>query len=1083
MNLKIPQCPACKSGIRIDSRFCSNCGVKIDPSLFQQEKNESKYAERKQLTVLFSDLAGSTRMSDILDPEDMRDILREYQTVCSNIIKSYDGFVAKFLGDGILAYFGYPEAHEDDAGRSVRAGLSIIEAMKSYSEKFIKQFGVRTDVRIGIHTGLVVVGDMGGSQFLEADAIVGKTPNLAARIQTTAELNTVYISESTKKLLGVFFECENLGSHDLKGISKPVNLYQVLHERTGASRFEVLSDKLTPFTGRKEEIRQLQEGWAKAEEGKGQVFIINGEAGIGKSRIVHYMKEFNANQKNSWLTEIRCSQYFSNSSLYPIIDMMERVVLGYSQDESPEGKLLKLEGWSSQYGTNEEIVPLFAPLLSIPLSEKYSPSNLTPVKLKEKTIDLLISILLKRSETQPVLFIVEDLHWADPSTLELLSKFIDRCTESHILAIFTHRPQFTHDWGDYPSVSVINLNRLKSKESKEVVNKITGGKYIPENAIEYILDKTDGIPLFLEELTAMMLEEEMFTESDGKYKLSSPLATLPVPNTLNDLLFTKLDRMKEAKAVAQLAAAIGREFSFSMLQNIPGEHHKDLKSNLDKLVDSGLLYQKIGHSDTLYVFKHALIRDSAYSSLLKSSRRTIHRIIADSFVKHRSDIVEAQPELIAYHYSKSHSPLEAMSYWQKAGEFAIHRSAMPEAISHLTEAIEESTFLPEGPEKLGGELMAQTYLGLANMQAWGYGHPDVETAFTRARDLCKLMGDPPQIFPVLHGLVKFKLVRGEYETGLNLGKQLQKTAEETKDDNLLIEALYVVGAAQFWMGDTVKSMTNLTQLVDLYTYEDHKHHASIYGEDPCVTALSHNLWQKAVCGRYAQSLEDLNKAESLVDHLQHPWSTDYFLTCKTHLFSVVHDYEKTENAAVEFLKSATEHGFPWWVANANINLGWAMAHRGKRKKGLELAVENVKLWRMMGAELATTNFYLKIGEIHLLDSNYENALNAINEALNICYTTREGLYEAEIHRVKGIALARQNKVDEAFLEFEIAIKLATKRNHNLWLLKSTMSHIRLCAKHDHPQKHLSLLKDTLNKFDYTHGQRDIVQANKLISSI
>ena len=1076
-------CPSCQATLIADAKFCSNCGNKVESVDPKSDGQQTPYAERKQLTVLFSDLAGSTQLSEILDPEDMREILSDYQSVCTAIIKRYGGYVAKFLGDGVLAYFGYPEAHEDDPRRGVSAGLGIIEAMKSYSEKFQKKFGVETDVRVGLHTGLVVIGDMGGSEELESDAVVGKTPNLAARVQSEAELNTVCVSDDTYKLLGSFFECKDLGSRELKGIAEPVKLYQAIHERTGATRLDVSSGKLTPFTGRKSEMESLKDKWGKAIDGNSHIVVVNGEAGIGKSRVVHAMKEFIATQKNAWLTEVRCSQYYVNSSFYPIIDMIERVVLNFTPDENPEEKLEKIEGWTAQFGLDDTIVPLFASLLSVPLSANHAPLNLTPVKQKEKTMDLLISILLRRSQEQPVLFVVEDLHWADPSTLELLEKFIDRSEGSNILSIFTHRPQFKHEWEKKENVSTMDLARFVQDESEEIILKVTNGKKVPEEATQYILEKTDGIPLFLEELTNMMVETEMFKEADGNYVLTSALDKLPVPNTLNDLLAARLDRMKEAKPVAQLAATIGREFSYSMIDSIPGNHRNDLETNLSKLVDAGLLYKKSATPDTEYVFKHALIQDSAYESLLKSSRRDFHKAIAGSFVESRPEVLEAQPELIAHHYTQAESPAEAMGYWQKAGQLAIQKSAMPEAISHLKKAVSESAKLPEGPERLGGELMAQTYLGLANMQAWGYGHPDVETAFTRARDLCKIMGDPPQIFPVLHGLVKFRLVRGEFVVGLELARQLQATAEETGDTNLLIEALYVVGAAQFWMGDPDASFPSFAQLLSLYDPVAHKDHAMIYGEDPCVVALSHNLWQRAVCGMFNESDVEQARAEELVDQLQHPWSTDYLHVCRTQKNAILRDYEKTEEYAIQFRDSALEHGFPWWVAASLINLGWAIAHRGEVEKGLEMAKENVELWRMMGAELAAPHFYLRIAEIHLLDGNPAEALKALEESLSIIKKTREGLYEADVIRTKGITLGLLDRKEEGLEAVSKAIEIAADRNQPLWHLKALTSHVELSQKLNKEQPMLPALEEVYNSFTEGHELRDLQHAKKLLNEL
>lgn len=1066
-------CPKCQANIPDDARFCSNCGAKI-------EVRETG-AERKNLTVLFSDLAGSTPLSEKLDPEDLREILGDYQTVCTSVVKRYDGYVAKFLGDGVLAYFGYPEAHEDDARRGVAAGIAIVEAMRTHSAKYKDRFGVDADVRVGVHTGLVVVGDMGRGSELESDAIVGKTPNLAARVQSAAELNTVFITGDTHKLLGGFFECEDKGKHELKGIAQPVQLFRALHERTALSRMEAMGQGLTPFTGRKAEIHRLHALWDLAGLGHGQVAVVNGEPGVGKSRIVQAVKEHAAAQPNAWLTELRCSQYHVNSSFHPVIEMIERVVLRIAEDESPESRLQKVEGWLTQYGYDlETSVPLIAALLSIPLGN-YAPLNLTPVKQKERTIQLLVNILLKRAAEQPVLFVLEDLHWADPSTLELLDKLIDRAPSSRMLCLLSHRPMFSHDWAGRLNLTTMDLAGLPREDAEAIITKAAKGKRLPREVVDHILKKTDGVPLFLEELTRMMTEGDMLRETENGYELSAPLEKLPVPATLLDSLAARIDRLKEAKPVAQLAATIGREFSYSMIDSIPGKHHEDLTAQLARLVDAGLLFQHGTIPEAHYTFKHALIQDSAYGSLLKSTRREYHKAIADSFGARQPQLMNAQPELIAHHYTEAEMHAEAMGCWQKAGQLALQRSAIPEAIAHLNKAVEHSTKLEPGPASLGGELMAQTFLGLANMQRWGYGHPDVEKAFTRARDLCKVMGDPPQIFPILHGLVKFRLVRGEYETGLALARQLQATAESTGDNELLMEALYTVGAAQFWMGDADASIPNLERVIQLYDPVAHRGHGWVYGEDPCVTAHSHNLWQRAICGMPETAIKELGVAEKLVASLNHPWTTDYMHTCKTHMYAAIRDIERTEAAANDFRNSAIEHGFPWWVAAASVNVGWAMAHRGEVKEGLELATQQTALWRMMGAELAAPNFYLRVAEIHLLDGDPVAALKALDEGLSIIARTKEGLYEAELHRVKGETLAWLKKPDEALAAVGKAIDLATARHEKLWLLRAAASQLRLGRKLGVPESS-DLLRSTLDSFAEGKNLPDLIEARELLTA-
>lgn len=1078
-------CLKCHFELTVGAKFCSNCGVRVNMTGSGSGEGQQKNnAERRHLTVLFSDLVDSTPLSEQLDPEEMRDVLSVYQSVCTSLVKRYGGYVAKYLGDGVLAYFGYPKAHEDDARRGVSAGIGIVEAMQNHSEKFQDLYNIETKVRVGIHTGLVVVGDMGGSEELESHAIVGKTPNLAARIQSYADVNTVLLSNDTFKLVQGYFECVNLGSHRLKGISEPVFLHKALKEITARERLESRGKDLIAFTGRINEMQSLRDSWAKSKSGEGQVVIINGEAGVGKSRVVMSMKETALKEKNTWLTEVRCSQYYINSSFYPIIDMIERIVMKFSGDEDQNEKLERIEGWASQYGMEElTTVPLLAALLSIPVSKKYEELNLTPIKQKERTIDLLVSVLLERAKEQPVLFIVEDLHWADPSTLELLDKFFEAGENSHILTMFTHRPEFSHIWKERSGLTMMNLSRLPIKDSKEIIHKAANGKNIPLEVENYILEKTDGIPLFLEELTKMMVDTEMLKENSGAFELVAPLHTLPVPATLQESLSARLDKMKDAKPVAQLCAAVGREFSFEMIDSIPGPHREQLSNHLNQLVESGLLFQDGSPPNSQYIFKHALIQDSAYKSLLRSSRRQYHQAIADSFESSRPELHDAQPELIAHHFTEAGSSLQAMTYWQKAGQLALEKSAMPEAISHLIKAVEESSKLPDGPDRMGGELMAQTYLGLANMQSWGYGHPDVEKAFSRARDLCKLMGDPPQIFPVLHGLVKFRLVRGEYQYGLELARQLQQTAEEADDKDLLIEALYPVGAAQFWMGDPDSSIPNLERLISLYDPVAHRNHGWIYGEDPCVVAYGHNHWQRVIGGMFGASQEDLKNADKLIKDLNHPWTTDYFHVCRVRMYAALRDYEQTLKASEDFRESALEHGFPWWVAAASIVVGWSMANLGNVEEGLKIASENTEIWRMMGAELATPSFYMRVAEIHLLDGNPAKALEVLNKSLSIIEKTHEGLYEAEIHRVKGIAISILGDKEKALKEISLAIEISMNRNQRLWLVRAATSHVRLCLQMGRETAELKTLEQIFKWFKEGHNLPDLVEANELLKEL
>lgn len=1087
-------CPSCGTPNGAAARFCSNCGNKLGDAPSVPEPTASSdlpYAERRHLTVLFSDLAGSTPLSEILDPEDLRSILRDYQSVCANVISLYDGYLAKYLGDGILAYFGYPTAHEDDAHRSVRAGLGIVEAMEKLSTQYQSRFGIGLDVRVGIHTGLVVVGDMDASDALESNAIVGQTPNMAARIQSMADLNSVCMSGDTHKLVSGFFECVDLGLHELKGISRPVHLFRAMHESTARSRLEAASSGLTPFTGREMEIDSLMLRWMKAHNGEGQIVLVGGEPGVGKSRMILAMKEHATEDPDSWLTELRCSPFHQNSSLYPVIDFLERVVLKFSREETPDERLRKIDGWVRQYGLDPDVnVPLLAALLSIPVGDRYPAIALTPQKQKEKTIDLLITILLDRAQHQPVLFVLEDLHWADPSTLELLDKLIVRCEGHRILALLTYRPQFKPYWQAQGNLGRIDLTGLPRNFGEEIIRKAAGNRDLPPEVVQYILDKTDGIPLFLEELTKMMIESEMVIEQNGAMVLSAALETLPVPATLQDSLAARLDRMKEAKPIAQLGATIGREFSYEMIETIPGRHQNHLQENLARLVDSGLLFQKGAPPHATYVFKHALIQDSAYSSLLKSSRRDYHKLIAEALEQQHPELADTQPELIGHHYAAAELPIQAIPYWQKAGQQAIIRSAMPEAIAHLSRAVELVGTLPDGPEKMGAELMAQTYLGLAHMMNGGYAHPEVERAFTRARDLCSALGDPPQTFPVLHGLVKYRLVRGEYATGVDLADQLVRTADLSEIPDLQMEALYVRGAGLFWIGEHGRALNDFARVFEIYDPVAHKAHASLYGEDPAIASHGHNLWALAIRGYPEQALVETEQVLKAAFEHGHPWTIDYLYVCVTIMYNVLRDVQKTLEFSKRMYESASEHGFPFWTSAASVFHGWARATLGETKEGIAETKGGVELWRALGGVLGVPNFMLRLTEGYIMDNNMEDALGTVDEVLDIINTSGEGIYKAEAMRIRGEILLRMagDDADEQIKEevaglFESALSVAEQQQAKLWRLRAAASLTRLRQSQGRANEVVDILASAYSDFTEGFTIADMVEAKMLLDEI
>ena len=770
-------CPACGFMNPTEHVFCGKCGTRISVQPFspgatpgehpltlqaQQttqsepppEARHTPAAERRQLTVLFCDLVDSTALAGRLDPEDYREVVRAYQDTCAAVIQRFAGHIAQYLGDGLLVYFGYPQAHEDDAQRAVRTGLGIVEAMETLNRRLGQSQGVRLAVRVGIHTGLVVVGEIGGGGRQEQLAL-GDTPNIAARLQGLAAPDTVVISAATQRLIQGYFTCQALGAQTLKGVAMPLQVYQVVRATEVQQRFDVAAARgLTPLVGREHEVGLLRERWAQVQAGRGHIVVLSGEAGIGKSRLVQVVKD-EIIDAAALRIEYRCSPYHQHSALYPMIAHLERV-LALRQDDTPEDKLRKLEEAIRPYPLPlAEVVPLFAALLALPLPASYPPLTLTPQRQKQKTLEALLTWLLVLTEQQPLLFVVEDLHWIDPSTLEFLTLLVEQGPTARLLTLLTCRPEFQPPWGLRTHLTPIALQRLPQPQVEAMIAQVTGGKALPPVVLQQVVTKTDGVPLFVEELTKTVLESGLLRETEEHYALTVPLPPLAIPATLHDALMARLDRLATVKAVAQLGAVLGRTFAYEVLQAVTPLDAAALQQALARLVDAELLYQRGVPPQATYLFKHALIQEAAYQSLLKSTRQQFHQRIAQVLETRFPASVETQPELVAQHYTAAGCVEQAIPYWQQAGQQASDHSAHLEAISHVTTGIELLTTLPETPEHTQQALTLHIALGAALLVTKGQAAPEVEYAYTQARALCQQVGETPELVPVLFGLWRF----------------------------------------------------------------------------------------------------------------------------------------------------------------------------------------------------------------------------------------------------------------------------------------------------------------------------------------
>ena len=660
-------------------------------------------AERRQLTVLFCDLVDSTALASQLDVEDYREVVRAYQQTCAEVIRRFEGHIAQYLGDGLLVYFGYPQAHEDDAQRAVRAGLGMIDAMAQRNAHLTQERGARQavslQVRVGIHTGLVVVGDVGGGSRQEQLAL-GETPNLAARLQGLAAPDTVVVSPAAFRLVRGYFTAQELGTHRLKGVTAPVQVYRLLGESAAQSRLDIAGPSgLTPLVGRESEVLLLTERWAHSRDGRGQVVLLSGEAGIGKSRLVEVLRE-RASGQGATPMVFRCSPYHQQSALYPVIEHLQRL-LHWDRTAAPEARLQALEqALQTSRLPLAEVTPLLAALLSLPHPAQYPPLNLAPQRQRQQTHDALVAWLLEQTEQQPVLAVWEDLHWADPSTLELLGLVLDQVPTARICVLLTCRPEFQPSWTSRSHLSQVTLSRLGSPQVQVMISSLTGGKTLPVVVVEQIVAKTDGVPLFVEELVKMILESGLVREEGNQYRLSGPLPPLAIPSTLHDSLMARLDRLATVKEVAQLGATIGRTFSYALLQAVSPRDEATVQQGLRQLVAAELVYQRGTLPQATYMFKHALIQEAAYQSLLRSTRQQVHQRIAQALEAQFPEIVETQPELVAQHYTAAGCPEQAILYWLQAGQHASERSAHLEAISHFTTGIELLKTLPETPERI-----------------------------------------------------------------------------------------------------------------------------------------------------------------------------------------------------------------------------------------------------------------------------------------------------------------------------------------------------------------------------------------------
>jgi class 3 adenylate cyclase len=794
-------------------------------------------AERRQVTVMFSDLVGSTALSARMDPEDLREVISAYQKCVAKTVRTFGGFVANYMGDGVLVYFGYPEAHEDDAERAVRAGLELIAAVAALKTS------VSLQTRVGIATGLVVVGDLIQSGETLESGIVGETPNLAARLQGIAEPNTVVIAEGARQLLGNLFELNDLGKKDLKGIARPVRAWAASRESSAEGRFEAFhASGLTELVGREEELDLLLRRWSKAKTGEGQVVLLSGEPGIGKSRMTAALLERIAAEPHTRLRYF-CSPQHTDSALHPIIRQMERAA-GFMLEDTPPFKLDKLDALLAQSLASRQDAALLAEILSLPNDRRYPTLELAPQQRRQKTLEALTAQVEGLSRTNPVLMIFEDVHWIDPTSLEALGRTVDRLKNLGVLLIITYRPEFAPPWIGRPYVTALTLNRLGEREIATMIDRVTGNTALTASVRQDIIDRTDGIPLFVEEMTKAV--PEAVGQGDPRNNAAAVSSSaLSVPATLHASLMARLDRLGPAKEIAQIGAAIGREFTHALLSAVALKNEKELQSALDALTTGGLLFQQGVPPRANYLFKHALVQDVAYGTMLREPRRALHARIAGTLEDQFAEIAENQPESLARHCTEAGLIEKAARLWGKAGRRSLERSTLAEAVAQLRRALELIATLPATPALHSEQIKIQVALITPLVHIKGYATPETRQAAERARLLIEegeargeALQDPLLLFSVLYGRWVASAIAFNGSICRDLATEFLAIAEKQGSAAPLVIAHQIAGQTFAWSGDLVRARTHYDQGLELYDPDKHRTLATQFGQDAAESLLS-----------------------------------------------------------------------------------------------------------------------------------------------------------------------------------------------------------------------------------------------------
>ena len=1041
-------------------------------------------AERRQVTVMFSDLVGSTSLSVRMDPEDLREVISAYQKCVAETVHRFDGFVARYMGDGIVVYFGYPQAHEDDAERAVRAGLELITAVTALKSRASLQ------TRVGIATGVVVVGDLLSSGETQERGMVGKTPNLAARLQGIAEPNSVVICDSTRRLLGNLFELKDLGPRDdLKGVDEATRAWAALRASSIASRFEALhASSMTTLVGREEEFGLLLRRWARAKNGEGQVVLLSGEPGIGKSRLTAALLESVLAEPHTCLRYF-CSPQHRDSALYPIIGQMERAA-GLAHNDSPRARLDKLDALLARTSTSAPDAALFAEMLSLTNDGRYPTTELMPQLRRQRTLEALTAQMEALTRTGPVLMIFEDVQWIDPTSLEALGRAVDQIRSVRLLLIMTFRPEFDPPWIGSPHVTALTINRLGRRDIEAMISRVVGDKLLPPSIQQDIIERTDGIPLFVEEMTKAVLEAE--SEGAAEHVVTAvPSPALAVPSSLHASLMARLDRLGPAKELAQIGAAIGREFSHALLAAVVRKPEGELESALDRLIAAGLLFRQGIPPHATYLFKHALVQDAAYGTLLREPRRALHARIAETLESHFAKTADSQPELLARHCTEAGLIEKAAGWWGKAGQRSLARSALVEAAEQLTRALGQIATLPPSAELRRAEIRLQVALINPLLHVKGYAAPESKAAVERARLLierAEALGEPSEdpllLFSVLYGSWVASFIAFNGDVMRELATRFLELAKKQGATVPIMIGHRLMGTTLTATGDIAKARAHHDQGIALYDPAKHRPLVTRFGQDAGVTGLSFRSLTLWFLGYPEAALADTDHALKIAREIGQA-ATLMFALAVTNFTRIFCRSCATASARIdELIALADEKGALQRKAEGVTQKGCVLALIGEASDSVQTITSGITAWQSTGATVWVPLYLSYLAKAYAELGQIDDAWRCIGEAIKTIETTKERWYEVEVYRMAGeIALKSPERATKAEAYFGQALVIARAQQAKSWELRAALSMARLLSAQGEPDKATDLLAPVYGWFTEGFDTSDLKEAKALLETL